>query len=267
MILRSSRWIVAGHQTLDGQVRGTGGGTRPVHAQGEKTAVGKRQATDLQLHGTEEPRSDVENDPLATTRPFLVRVLRLTVVEIQVEPLRAGFRVQTVPDVSEEDGVGRHQARRGRAVPDTPRRSARGLVRRHGREQTLLGLLPGTLQENPLDLLGTAVAATEVLQAWDPEVTTTSQRKPKSATTKRDPHEPVGTLTKLPEQGPESGSRAGGTENDAERFRRKGNFRGATAVHQDRTDAELAKCCHRNVRAPECTLAVGLVDITDSDLD
>ena len=248
MILRISRRIVAGHQTLDGQVRGTGGGTRPVNAQGEKTAVGKRQATDLQLHGTEEPRSDVENDPLATTRPFLVPGRRLTDVEIREELLRAGFRVQTVPDVREEDGVGRHQARRGRAVPDTPPRSARGLVRRHGREQTLLGLVPGRLQENPLDLLGTAVAATEVLQAWDPEVTPTAQRKPKSATPEPDAHEPVGTLTKLPGQGPESGSRAVGIENDAERFRRKGNFRGATAVHKDGTDAELAKCRQRHGR-------------------
>ena len=203
MIFRIRRRVVAGHQAVDGQVRGMGRSTRPVHAQGEKTAVGKRQATNLQLHGTEEPRSDVENNPATTTRRLLGRGHRLTDVEIQEEPPRAVFRVQTVPDVRQEDRVGRHQARRSRAVPDTPHRSARGRVRRHGREQTLLSLVPGTLQENPLNLLGTAVAATEVLQAWDPEVTTTAQRKPKSATAKPDAHEPVGPLTKLPAQRPE----------------------------------------------------------------
>ena len=143
----------------------------------------------------------------------------------------------------------------------------RHLIRLQGREQTLLSLIPGMLEKNPLDLLGTTVAATEVLQARDPEVTATAQRQPESAAAEPDACEPVRPGAKLAAQRPEVGSGAGSTENDAKSLRPKDDFRSATAVLEDRANAELAKRRHRDGRAPEGTPGISLVYIANSDLD
>ena len=167
-----------------------------------------------------------------------------------------------MPDVRKKHRVSANQTGRGRAVPNAPRRRSWRLVRRRGREQALLDLIPRTGQENPFDLLGTAVAAAEVLQARDPQVPRASQRQAEGKTAEADPGEPLRSRTKLPTQRPEVASRAAGTENEAKRPRAEDKICSPMSILEDRANAELPKRRRRDGGRVKRTIDVWLVQIS-----